>query len=199
LDEGNLLCRWRTLNEFDRHIRVPFRIDLQELPQKARPHGWLNTDAQMASPASTCVSRHSGRALKVVKGFAGFLDESGACIRELEATRAPLEQRYTKRLFKLPQATTHGRVSNTKLSCGTPETPLFSNNERPADRYRLTAADSAIPFGDDFFRCMARLINLFSVEPIVSKIGNMRPETGCRFQNRGGSMSAVATVDAVNS
>ena len=142
-----MLCRWRTLDELDRHIRVPLRIDLQKLPQKARPHGRLDTDAQMPGPASACLSRHPGRTLKVGKGLPGFVDESGACNRGLEAATAPLEQRYAKRLFELPQAATHGGVSNTQLSCGTSETPPVSDNECPADRYGVNRSRFRYSFG----------------------------------------------------
>jgi hypothetical protein len=107
LDERNVLRRCRTLNELDRYIRVPLRIDLQKRPQKASPHGWLDTDTKVPNSTSACLSGLSGRALKVLKRLPGFLNECGASYRQLEATATPLEQRYAERRFELPQPTTH--------------------------------------------------------------------------------------------
>jgi hypothetical protein len=133
LDTRDQLCWGCTLHELDCHTGVLVRIRSEQFAQKASSHGWLNADAQPASLRSPCLTGHSGRPLKLLKGFTSLPEKIGAYMRKLEAAATPLKQRRTKGVFELPQSTTDRGVPNSKRFGGTSEAPAFSNDEGPTD------------------------------------------------------------------
>jgi hypothetical protein len=136
-NERNVVRRRRALKHLNCYPRMPRRVDLNELPQKASPDRRLNANAQPPGPASTCFRRHSRRKLKGRKCLASVLDESRSCVRDRQATMAPLEQRYPEGILERDNAATHRGLPNPQLSRSTPEAQVVSDAQRPADRYRV--------------------------------------------------------------
>jgi hypothetical protein len=81
-DESNVV-RWRrALKHLNRYPRMPRRVDLYQLTQKAGPDRRLNTNAQAPGPASTCLRRRSRRKLKGRKCLASVQEKSRSCVRD---------------------------------------------------------------------------------------------------------------------